>query len=516
MQGATSFEFVGHVLDLRQGRLRKDGTDLALRRKSFSLLAYLVQNSGRVIGKDELIAAVWPDVQVSDESLTQCMKDIRKALGEGAGGFVRTVPRRGYIVGEVRVSSIEAGSVAPSGSPLPDKPSIAVLPFSNMSDGPAQDYFVDGVVDEIITALSRINWLFVIARNSSFTYRNRDVDMKQVGRELGVRYLLGGTVKRAADRVRVSAQLVEASTGANLWADRYDGEFSGIFDLQDQIASSVAGTIAPRLERAEMERSRRKPIASLDAYDYYLRGIQELHKFRREANAEALSNFYRAIELDPEFASAFGHAAICFTQRRGSGWVTNRGEDVAEVRRLARRAIELGKDDAIALCTAGYALADVADEVEDGAAYIERALALNPNLATAWLLSGYVKVSLGEHEAAIPRLLHSMRLSPQDMHMSTMQAAMASALFFGGRFEEAFSWAEMAVRSRITNLYASAIAAASAAFAGRNTDTQKMMYLLREAAPLLRLSNLKDVVSYFRPKDFDAFSEALRKAGLPE
>ena len=405
MQGTTSFEFAGHVLDLRQGRLRKGGLDVALRRKSLSLLTYLVQNSGRVLGKDELVAAIWPDVEVSDDSLSQCMKDIRKALGSEGDGFIRTVPRRGYVVDEVRVRSFADEPVAgkPSKAPsLPDKPSIAVLPFSNMSDNPGQEYFVDGMVEEIITALSRINWLFVIARNSSFTYKNRDVDVKQIGRELGVRYVLEGSVRKAADLVRISAQLVDTSTGANLWADRFDGEMSNIFDLQDQIAASVVGTIAPRLERAEMERARRKPIASLDAYDYYLRGVSELHKFKREANADALSNLYRAIELDPEFAPAYGQAARCYAQRRGSGWVTDRKQDVAEATRLARRAVELGKNDAVALCTAGFALADVADEVEDGDAYLERALALNPNLAIAWLFSG-----CGEGLARRPRGCHT-------------------------------------------------------------------------------------------------------------
>ncbi len=519
MQGKTSFEFAGHVLNLRQGSLRKGGVDVALRRKSFLLLAYLVQNSGRVLGKDELVAAIWPDVEVSDDSLTQCMKDIRKALGPEGGGFIRTVPRRGYIVDEVRVRSLGGQPVVPvtlNTPALPDKPSIAVLPFSNMSDNPGQEYFVDGMVEEIITALSRISWLFVIARNSSFTYKNRDMDVKQIGRELGVRYVLEGSVRKAADLVRISSQLVDASTGANLWADRFDGKMSNIFDLQDQIAASVVGMISPRLEQAEIERAKRKPIASLDAYDYYLRGMSALHKFKREANADALSNLYRAIELDPEFAPAYGQAARCYAQRRGSGWVTDRKRDVAEATKMARRAIDLGKNDAVALCTAGFALADVADEVEDGDSYIDRALALNPNLAIAWLFSGCVKISLGDPEGAISRLLHAMRLSPQDSQISTMQAHLASAHFSAGRYEEAYSWAEMAVRGKPNQLFTTAIAAASSALAGRHAESQKMMQRLREAAPLLRLSNLKDVMSYLRPNDLNSWSEGLRKAGLPE
>src|SRR5215470_15027831 len=203
-----SFEFAGHVLDLRQGRLRKDGVDVSLRRKSFSLLAYLVQNSGRVLGKEELVAAIWPDVEVSDDSLTQCMKDIRKALGPEGSGFIRTVPRRGYIVDEARIRSLGDEPVAPitlNAPPLPDKPSIAVLPFENISGDPEQNYFADGMVEEIITALSKVRWFFVIARNSTFTYKGRSVDVKQVGRELGVRYVLEGSVRKAANRVRITA-----------------------------------------------------------------------------------------------------------------------------------------------------------------------------------------------------------------------------------------------------------------------------------------------------------------------
>jgi TolB-like protein/Flp pilus assembly protein TadD len=385
-----------------------------------------------------------------------------------------------------------------------------------MSDNPGQDYFVDGIVEEIITTLSRMSGLFVIARNSSFKYKNCDLDVRQIGRELGVRYVLEGSVRKAVNLVRISAQLVDASTGANLWADRFDGEMSNILDLQDQVAVRVVGMISPKLEQAEIERTKRKPIASLDAYDYYLRGMASLHKFNREANADALSNLHRAIELDPEFAPAYGQAARCYAQRRGSGWVTDRKHDIVEATKMARRAIDLGKDDAVALCTAGFALADVADEMEDGDAYIDRALALNPNLAIAWLFSGCVKISLGDPEGAISRLLHAMRLSPQDSQIPTMQVHLALAHLIAGRYEEAYSWAEMAVRGKPNQLFTTAIAAASSALAGRHSESQKMMQRLREAAPLLRLSNLKEVASYLRPKDFDTWSEGLRKAGLPE
>ena len=399
---------------------------------------------------------------------------------------------------------------------LVDKPSIAILPFANMSADPGQEHFADGIVEDIITALSRVNWLFVIARNSSFTYKGRDADAKQIGRELGVRYILQGSVRKAAGQVRISGQLIDTSTGANLWADKFDGDPENIFDLQDLVTARVAGAIAPKLEQVEIERAKRKPAENLDAYDCYLRGMAAVHRWSQEANAEALSILYRAIELDPGFAPAYGLAARCFAQRRNNCWVSDRLSDIAESTRLARRAIDLGKDDAVALCNAGFALADVADEVEDGDAYIDRALALNPNLALAWHFSGWVNVSLGKPETAIERLLHALRLSPQDSHIMTMYAAMAWAHFGAGRYDKAFSWAEMAVREKPTIVVTTMVGAASAALAGKQAEAQKMMQRLQQAGPKLRLSNLKEVISYLRPKDFDRWSAGLRKAGLPE
>ncbi len=227
----------------------------------------------------------------------------------------------------------------------------------------------------------------MIARNSSFSYKGRAVDVRQIGRELGVRYVLEGSVRKAGSRVRITGQLVDAATGAHLWADRFDGTLEDIFDLQDQVTGSVVGAIAPKLEQAEIERTRRKPTESLDAYDYYLRGVAGVHLWTREANHRALAGFHRAMDLDPSFAAAYGMAARCYSQRKVSGWMTDRAREIAEADRLARRAAELGADDALALCTAGIALAYVVGRLEDGLALTERALALNPNLAWAWLFN---------------------------------------------------------------------------------------------------------------------------------
>ncbi|HEX9769375.1 MAG TPA: adenylate/guanylate cyclase domain-containing protein [Kiloniellales bacterium] len=424
-------------------------------------------------------------------------------------------PLRVYRIAVEAPAPAAASSVAKV-LPLPDKPSIAVLPFINMSGDPDQDYFADGMVEDIITALSRMRWLFVIARNSSFTYKGRAVDVKQVGRELGVRYVLEGSVRKAGNRVRITGQLIDAATGAHLWAHRFDGTLDDVFDLQDQVAASVVGAIAPKLEQAEIERAKRKPTESLDAYDYYLRGMAGVHKWEREAHQEALSHFYKAIELDRNFASAYGMAARCYSWRKVCGWMVDPAKEVAEAVRLARRAAELGQDDALALCTAGIAFGFVAGQLEDGDALIDQALALDPNLAWAWLFSGWVKLWLGEPEVAIERVRHAMRLSPHDPHTFNMQSAIAAGHFFAGRYGEALSWAKTAMRAHMNAPLQTCVAAASAGLTGDVAEAEKAMAHIRQLDPDLRLSNLGDLMPLRRPEDFAMWAEGLRKAGLPD
>ena len=417
----------------------------------------------------------------------------------------------------VRVYSVGLGSapVRPA-LPLPDKPSIAVLPFQNMSGDPEQEYFADGVVEEIITALSRFRHLFVIARNSSFTYKGRHVDIRQVGRELGVRYVLEGSVRKAVNRARITVQLIETITGAHLWADRFEGTLEDIFDLQDQVTTSVVGAIAPTLEQVEIERAKRKPTESLDAYDYFMRGMASAQWQMNERNSEALRFFYKAIELDPDFASAYGMAAWCYVWRKSNQWMTNRVEEIAEAARLAHRAAESGKNDAVPLSRGGFALAYIVGNLDDGAALIDRALVLNPNLAAAWYFSGWVRMWLSEPELSIEHLELAMRLSPLDPLTGLMRTAIAFAHFLAGRYDEASSWAEMALRENPTLNSASRIAAATNAVAGRLEQAQNEMICLRQLDPTLRVSNLADVMPFRRPEDLAKYAEGLRKAGLPE
>jgi len=507
-------------LDLGRRELSRDGVLMQLGTRVLDILCELVSAKGDIVTKDELMARVWPGVIVEESNIHVHVSALRKALDEGKSGqnYVVTVQGRGYrFLGLQPPPAADKGEAdTRQGLSLPDRPSIAVLPFTNLSGDPEQEYFADGIVEDIITALSRMRWLFVIARNSSFTYKGRTVDVKQVGRELGVRYALEGSVRKAANRVRITGQLIDTATGAHLWADRFDGGLEDIFDLQDQVTASVVSAIAPKLEQAEIERAKRKPTESLDSYDYFLRGMASVYLWTRDDIGEALKLFYRAIEVDPNFATAHGMAAWCYLWRSAHGWTSNRTQEIAETTRLAGRVAESGKDDAVALAFGGLALAYVAGDLEGGKALINRALMLNPNLTTAWYASGWVRSFLGETDVAIEHLARAMRLSPLDPLMFLMQAATAVAHFVAGSYPEAVEWATKASWEQPNFLGAIRNLAASSALCGRLDEAQKALARARRLDPDLRISNLKDRVGPYRPEDFARFAEGMRLAGLPE
>jgi TolB-like protein len=512
--------FGRYRVDLGRRELWRDESLIHLGNRALDILCALVSAKGEVVTKDELMAQVWSGLAVEESNIHVQVSALRKALDEGsdAQGHVVTVPGRGYrFIGLQPQPPADRGEGdARQGLLLPDRPSIAVLPFANLNSDPEQEYFADGIVEEIITALSRMRWLFVIARNSSFTYKGRVVDVKQVGRELGVRYVLEGSVRKAANRVRITAQLIDTLTGAHLWADRLEGALDDIFDLQDQVTERVVGATAPKLEQAEIERAKHKPTHNLDAYDHYLRGMASVYQWTRDGICEALMLFYRAIELDPHFATAYGMAAWCYLWRHANGWTTQRKQEITETTRLAKRAAESGKDDAVALSFGGLALAYVAGDLEGGAALINRALVLNPNLTAAWYASGWVKAFLGETDAAIEHVARAMRLSPLDPLTFSMQAVTALAHFVAGHYSEASSWAEKASREQPNFLGAVRNLAASNALSGHLDEAQRALARACHLDPALRISNLTDRVGPYRPEDFARFAAGLRLAGLRE
>jgi TolB-like protein len=530
----VQYTFEEYVLDPDRRELMRDAEAIAVGPQVFDLLLHLVRNHDHVVTKDELLDTVWSGRSVSESTLTSHINAARKAVGDSGQEqrLIRTISRKGFrFVGDVgggqalsgpgslnpaSVAANESRAQVPPVQELPDKPSIAVLPFLNLSGDPEQDYFIDGVVEDIISALSRIRWLFVIDRNSSFSYKHRAIDVKQVSRELGVRYVLEGSMRKAANRVRITGQLIDATTGVHLWAERFEGTLDDLFALQDQVAASVVGAIAPQLERAEIERAMRKPTESLDAYDYYLRGMAHFHHGTRQALDEALPLFHKAIQLDASFASAYAMAASCHYWRKMNNWMDDRVRELAEGARLANRALELGTNDAVALTRGGHAYAHFGGDLDRGVAAVDRALVLNPNLSAAWYLSAFQRISRGEHDDAVERFAHAMRLSPLDPELFQMQTGTAMAHMFARRFDMASSWAEKASSELPNILRVSAFSAASHALAGRIVEARQALQHVRRLDPTLRIANVEAWVVLRRPEDLATFVEGLRKAGLPE
>jgi TolB-like protein len=518
--------FEDFILDSDRRELSRGPEAITVGPQVFDLLLHLVQNRERVVTKDNLIDVVWGGRIVSESTLTSHINAVRKAIGDTGEQqrLLRTIARKGYrFVGDVRQADTQERADVPKptkpsgvGLVVSDRPSIVVLPFVNLSNDPDEDYFVDGMVEDITSALSRMGWLFVIARNSSFTYKGRAVDVKQVGRDLGVRYVIEGTLRKAGNHVRLTGQLVDACTGTTIWSERFEGNVDDIFELQDELTARVVGAVAPQLEQAEIKRAKHKPTESLVAYDYYLHGVANLHFGTRVAVDEALRLFYKAIELDEEYAAAHGAAAWCLVWRKLNGWMSDRTQEFDEGTRLARRAIELGMDDAIALTCAGHALAHFTGNFDGGVALLDRAKALNPNLAATWLHGGFARVWRGEPDEAITHFTQAMRLNPLDPEIYRMQAGMAVANLFAGRFDEASSWATKAYQTLPDFLMVVALIAASHALAGRIDEAQRATEHLHQLDPVLRISNLLDYLPIRRPQDLAIFSEGLRTAGLPE
>ena len=398
--------------------------------------------------------------------------------------------------------------------PLPDKPSIAVLPFTNLSGDPEQDYFADGIVEDIIIGLSRIKWIFVIARNSSFAYRGKTMDVKQVGRELGVRYLLEGSVRRAGNRVRITAQLIDTETGAHIWADHYDRALDDIFAVQDELTISVVGVIEPTLRKAEIERARRKRPDSLDAYDLYLRALPFAFTAMPQDADTALTLLEQAIELQPDYAAAHATIAWCHEQRYLRGGLD---EDVKQAAlRHARAAIAVGGDDAAALATAGFVVAVVEYDYETATAAFDRSFALSSSSALALGFSSIVRAWQGDDAMAVDHAERAIRLSPFDPLLYVPYIGLAYAHFAAGRFEEAAAAAVRATQSNPKFSMPYVLQAAALASLGRSEEARVLADGLREAEPGLTISTAIRSARFADPEKNAELGNTLLRAGLPE
>jgi TolB-like protein/class 3 adenylate cyclase/Tfp pilus assembly protein PilF len=395
---------------------------------------------------------------------------------------------------------------------LPDKPSIAVLPFQNLSGDPEQEYFADGMVEDIITALSRFKSLFVIARNSSFTYKGKAVDIRQVGRELGVRYVLEGSVRKAGSRVRITGQLIDAATDRHLWADKFDGPLEDVFGLQDQVTMNVVGLIAPKLEQAEIERARQKPTDSLDSYDLYLRGMALSNK---RSFREAFELFRKAFEEDPDYAAAYAMAAWTLSSQQAIGGLPLTEEMTTESIRLANIASKQATEDAFALARAGHVLTYLGHEYDRGASLVEEAIALNPNLAVAWYSRGWVAVMCGEAERAIESFDRMIRLSPLDTLRGRAWNGISWALFCLGRYEDGCASAMKSVQVAPDAHNLGAYIANSLA-AGRVEEARGAVAQLLNLHPDFRASYTQKVFPLRSAEMRNRITVHLRDAGLPD
>ena len=409
------------------------------------------------------------------------------------------------MTGEAMVLTPDTPAVASLG--LPDKASIAVLPFQNMSGDPEQEYFADGMVEEIITALSRIRWLFVIARNSSFTYKGRSVGVKQVGRELGVRYVLEGSVRKGGSRVRITAQLIEADTGAHLWADRFDGSLEDVFDLQDKVAINVAGVIEPALQAAEVRRSAARPTNDATAYDLYLRALATFYPITRERLFKALELLQQAVAIDPDSGPALSLAAMCQMRLVREGWAIEPETARQEAVDLARQALQLAGDDPVILANAAFVLANFGEEIGAMMALIDRALTITPSFSRGWFYSGVLRLWASQHDLAIEHAETALRLSPRE-RAGTPLSLIGEAQFFKREFDEAASKLLLSVQENPGYPHSYRVLAACYAHMGRLDEARAIIARLHGITPHL----VPGAAQLRNPADRELFLSGLRLA----
>ncbi len=517
-----------YEIDIERRELSRAEMPVHVEPQVFDLLVYLAQNRDRVVSKDDLIASVWRGRIVSDSTLTSRINAARTAVGDS--GFdqklIRTIARKGFrFVGVVHATPDAAEAADATRPPvddmreplrpallLPDRPAIAVLPFVNMSGDPEQDYFSDGISEDIITALSKLRWFFVIARNSSFIYKGKAVHMKQVAEELGVGYVVEGSVRKEGDRVRITAQLNDAATGSHVWAERYDRNLAGVFAVQDEITEAIVAAIEPQLYAAENFHAKRKPPESMDAWDLVMRALSHYWRVTRQDNVVAQALLEKAISIDPNYGQALGVLATSRTFSAHMGW-----EDMAVSAPIAGRAAmaAIGSDSEDPW--AHHALGCVylfARQFDNSLAEFDLSLRLNPNFALA---QGYYGLSLsysGRWQEGDLAARRALRLSPRDPFSAVYYGIAAYAQFLGRNYDTAMQLARDGIRQRSDFVGAHRVLTAAAGMAKQDDVAKAALKELRRAQPNISLAWITRNMPIKKNSDREHYLEGFRQAGL--
>ncbi len=522
------FHFADHTLDTERRELWRGSEPIAVEPQVLDLLVYLMQNRDRVVSKDDLLASVWGGRIVSDSTLTSRINAARKAVGDNGRDqkLIRTFARKGLrFVGQLctQPNSDElspASGLAPdalpgqsrSALPSSERPAIAVLPFTNMSDDPEQEYFSDGISEDIISALSKLRWFFVIARNSSFIYKGKAVHMKQVAEELGVGYVVEGSVRKAGDRVRITVQLNDVATGSHIWAERYDRSLADVFAVQDEITEAIVAAIEPQLYVAENFRAQRKPPDSMDAWDLVMRALSSYWRVTRQDNIVAQALLEKAIAIDPRYGQALGVLAASYTFSAHMGWA-DMAITVPLAKRAALAAIGADSEDP----WAHHALGSVhlfARQFEDSLAEFEVALRLNPNFSLARAYYGLALSYCGRWEEADDAASRALRLSPRDPFSAIYSGIAAYAQFVGRHYDAAMQLAREAIRQRGDFVGAHRVLTAAAGMAGQTEVATAALQELRRAQPNISLTWIASQMPIQHAAEREHYVEAFRRAGL--
>lgn len=515
-------------LDVPRRELRGENGLVPVEPGVFDLLQYLISNRNRVVSKDELIAAVWAGRIVSESTLSGRLNAARSAIGDSGNQqrLIRTVARKGFrFVGDVREGGAGvaqdqsaprdtgSGSAGVPADQLPEKPSIAVLPFINMSGDPEQEYFSDGITEDIIVALTRLRWFFVGARNSTFAYKGQGVDIRQVGRDLGVRYLLEGSVRKCGQRIRITAQLLDAIAGNHIWAERYDRELTDIFALQDEITASVAASIEPRLMAAEGLRTEARSTQDLHAWDLVARALSHFWKLTAAESETAVAILRQAVQRHPQHAPAHSMLAFALLLSNFMGW-TPSGSDKEFAAALAHRAVELDESDPWAHLALGF-LAFIERQTDEAVRHFRAALDLNHNFPAAAGFMAFAFAFDGQSKEALLWFEQALRMSPRDPFTGFFHGGSSAAHYMAGRYHEAVECARKAVQLRPGILGAHRCLCASLAQAGQIEEAKAAMSALRKLQPDLSVAWIRQSVPY-TAEPMERFLDGMRKAGLTE